>query len=48
MFYIIIENKMYKILFILILLLNACSSFKENNKLAVPPIAINEIKIISN
>ncbi len=39
---------MYKIFFLFILILSACSSFKENNPLAIPPIATDEIQITYN
>ncbi len=37
-----------KTILILFLLLSACMSFKENNELAIPPIAIEEITTTNN
>lgn len=37
-----------KTILILFLLLSACMSFKENNELAIPPIAQDEITITNN
>lgn len=37
-----------KTILILFLLLSACMSFEEKNKLAIPPIAIEEITITNN
>lgn len=37
-----------KTILILFLLLSACMSFKENNELAIPPIAKGEITITNN
>lgn len=37
-----------KTILILFLLLSACMSFKENNELAIPPIAQDEIAITNN
>lgn len=39
---------MYRILFFLILILSSCSSFKEDNILAIPPIATDEIQITND
>lgn len=37
---------MKKILIFLLLVLSSCYSFKEKNKLAIPPIANNELSIM--